>query len=393
MSNHRARRPLACVVGTLDLIRALGLVGIRSASVSPPGDFARYSRHTKVRIDSVDASREPHTLIERLLRFGSEQQAPPVLYYDGDFKLLAISRARETLAQAFRFVLPEPGLAEDLVDKSRFAALVERLTLPVPPAVRVSSDGNAPVADLRFPLVIKPLTRQNDAWEPLASGKAIAVESPADLTTLWPRLRDAGLEMLLQELIPGPESLVESYHAYIDVEGKTAGEFTGRKIRTYPTKYGYSTALEITFEHDVLESGREILSRLDFRGVAKLDFKRHPDDGRLYLLEVNPRFNIWHHPGARAGVNLPEIVYRDLVGLPRRPAGKLRPGTRWVHPWFDFRAARCQNVSLVRWVPWMLACEAKYGIALADPLPIPRAAAVRLRRRLRRGAQVVPPRL
>ncbi len=389
MTNH-ARRPLACVVGSLDLVRALGIAGIRSAVVSPPGDFARFSRHVKVRIDSVDASREPDLLIERLLRFGLEQPSPPVLYYDGDFKLLAISRARETLAQAFRFVLPEPTLAENLVDKSRFAGMVERLALPVPPSVRLSPDGNAPVADLRFPVVIKPLTRQNDAWEPLASAKAIEVASPVELRNLWPQLRDAGVEVLLQELVPGPETLVESYHAYIDTQGETAGEFTGRKIRTYPTRYGYSTALEITLEHDVVEAGREILSRLEFRGVAKLYFKRHPDDGRLYLLEVNPRFNIWHHPAARAGVNLPEIVYRDLVGLPRRPVPRVRPGARWVHPWFDFRAARLQGVPLARWLPWMLTCEAKYGVALDDPLPIPRAAAVRLSRRLR-GAQAVQP--
>ncbi len=383
---NRPRQPLACVVGTIDLVRALGIAGIRSAVVSPPGDFARFSRHTKARIDSVDASREPEILVERLLRWGSEQASPPVLYYDGDFKLLAISRARETLAQAFKFVLPEAGLAEDLVDKSRFAALVERHALPVPPSVQLVPGDSAPIADLRFPLVIKPLTRQNDAWEPLANGKAIEVESPSELRALWPRLNDAGLELLMQELIPGPETLVESYHAYIDAEGSTAGEFTGRKIRTYPTRYGYSTALEITFEHDVVESGREILSKLDFRGVAKLDFKRHPDDGRLYLLEVNPRFNIWHHPGARAGVNLPEIVYRDLVGLARRPLPTVRPGARWVHLWFDFRAARSQDVPLMRWLPWMLRCEAKYGIALGDPLPIPRAAAARLRRRFRRSS-------
>jgi predicted ATP-grasp superfamily ATP-dependent carboligase len=238
--------------------------------------------------------------------------------------------------------------------------------------------------------VIKPLTRQNQAWEPLASGKAIEVESPSELTALWPRLRESGLEVLLQELIPGPETLVESYHAYIDANGETAAEFTGRKVRTYPTRFGYSTALEITFEHDVVEAGRDILDRLDFRGVAKLDFKRHPDDGRLYLLEVNPRFNIWHHPGAKAGVNIPEMVYRDLVGLARRPKAKLRPGARWVHPWFDYRAARSQGISLARWLPWMVSCEAKYAFALDDPLPIPRAAFARFRRRRRNPGHAPP---
>jgi D-aspartate ligase len=388
MSND-ARQPLACVVGTLDLVRALGLVGINSAVVSPPGDFARYSRHTRATIDSVDASREPNVLVERLRRFGAEQASRPVLYYDGDFKLLALSRARDKLAE-FRVVLPDAELTEDLIDKSRFAAVVDRLALPVPPAARLSPEGGVPDVDLRFPMVIKPLTRQNQAWEPLASGKAIEVRSQSELTALWPRLRDSGLEVLLQELIPGPETLVESYHAYVDESGETAAEFTGRKLRTYPARFGYSTALEITFEHDVVETGRDILDRLDFRGVAKLDFKRHPDDGRLYLLEVNPRFNIWHHPGAKAGVNIPEIVYRDLVGLPRRRKAKLRPGARWVHPWFDYRAARSQGISFARWFPWMLGCDAKYAFALSDPLPIPRAAAARFWRRRRRDKAGVP---
>ena len=385
--SKRAQQPLACVVGAIDLVRALGIAGIRSAVVSPPGDFARFSRHTRVRIDSADASREPEVLVERLLRFGEEQSSPPILYYDGDFKLLAISRARERLLKVFRTVLPDAALAEDLVDKARFAHLVDRLTLPVPRSMRVSPSGEPPPSDLRFPLVVKPITRHNEEWAPLASAKAIELTDMAELKTLWPRLADGGLDVLLQELVPGPETHVESYHVYVDATGETAGEFTGRKIRTYPTRYGYSTALEITSTQDVIETGREIVARLNLHGVAKLDFKRHPDDGRLYLLEVNPRFNLWHYPGAKAGVNLPELVFRDLVGAPRGPVANVRTGVRWVHPWFDYRAARCQDVPLVRWVPWMLKCETKHAFALDDPLVIPRVAATRAVRSLKRRAR------
>jgi D-aspartate ligase len=382
-----AARPLACVVGAIDLVRALGVAGIYSAVVAAPGDFARFSRYARVRIDAAGASREPDLLIERLVRFGSEQPSPPVLYYDGDFKLLALSRAREELSDLFRVVLPDATLVEDLVDKARFAKLVARLDLPVPPTFRVSPNGDPPASDLRFPLVIKPLTRQNEAWAPLASAKAIEVVDAAALETVLRSLGDAGVDVLLQELIPGPETLVESYHAYVDANGEIAGEFTGRKIRTYPESYGYSTALEITYEHDVIEAGREILDRLELRGVAKLDFKRHPDDGRLYLLEVNPRFNLWHYPGAKAGINIPELVYRDLMGLPRGPVPKVRTGVRWVHPWLDLRAARGQNISLVKWVPWMLRCETKHGVALDEPLLVPRLAATRALRVLRKKAR------
>ena len=57
----------------------------------------------------------------------------------------------------------------------------------------------------------------------------------------------------------------------------------------------------------------DVVARLGFRGVIKLDFKEDERDGCLYLLEANPRFNLWHHPGAIAGVNLPALVYSDLV--------------------------------------------------------------------------------
>jgi predicted ATP-grasp superfamily ATP-dependent carboligase len=162
---------------------------------------------------------------------------------------------------------------------------------------------------------------------------------------------------------------MESYHAYVDERGNTVGEFVGRKIRTLPAAYGDSTALETTDAADVLALGRTLLRRLKLRGVAKLDFKRGPD-GRLHLLEVNPRFNLWHHLGAVAGVNLPALVYGDLVGWPRPIGGQAQPGFRWCKPWKDAAAARAAGMSLGRWVPWALRCEAKSGVAWDDPLPL-----------------------
>jgi D-aspartate ligase len=172
----------------------------------------------------------------------------------------------------------------------------------------------------------------------------------------------------VQEMVPGPETRVESYHAYVNGAGTVVGEFTGRKIRTDPATYGETTALEITGERDVAEVGREVARRLGLRGVAKLDFKRDPA-GVLHLLEVNPRFNLWHHAAARAGVNLPALVYADLVGAARPRPRTARPGVRWVYHAHDARAARRQGVPLRQWVPWAVSAEAKALVALDDPLP------------------------
>ena len=379
----RDAAPVACVLGEIDLVRALALAGIRSAVIAPPGDFTRFSRTARVAFDWIDPWRFPDRLVQRMLEFGREQPEKPVLFYDGDWDLLVISRQRERLGEAFRFVVPERDLVERLVDKARFQELARDHDLPVPPAVQRLPAKDSADVPLHFPVVVKPLIRQEETWRPLTRAKSIHAASPSELETLWPSFADAGFDVLVQESIPGPESAIESYHAYVDAHGETVAEFTGRKLRTYPASYGYSTALVITQAEDVAHLGRDITRRLDLRGVAKLDFKRAAS-GRLFLLEINARFNLWHHPGAKAGVNIPALVYQDLVGLPRGVIGPARPGVRWVSPWRDAVAAHEQGMSPVQWLRWALAAETKCAIAWDDPLPLVCAGVVRAAHRISR---------
>jgi predicted ATP-grasp superfamily ATP-dependent carboligase len=372
--------PLACVIGELDLVRALAEGGIASAVVAPEGAPVLASRFARERVSWADPWREPDALVASLRTFARAQDVPPVLYYDGDWDLLAVSRERERLAPALMFVVAERELVEDLVDKARFTALTERLALPVPAARTLdpARDDAASAAELGLPVVVKPLTRQHATWRPLVRAKAAEARTRDELDAVWERLSGAG-SVLVQRLIPGPERAIESYHVYVDDSGAVAGEFTGRKLRTRPPAHGYTTALEITSDDGLVRLGRELVDRLGLRGVAKLDFKRGPD-GTLWLLEVNPRFNLWHYPGAIAGVNLPELVYRDLVGLPRPPVRRARAGVRWCAP-RDLLAARADGMSVARWLAFARACEARPLLALDDPLPFAAAVARIVRRR------------
>jgi D-aspartate ligase len=208
------------------------------------------------------------------------------------------------------------------------------------------------------------------AWDVIANAhKALGVATPAALQELWPRLATLGANVLAQEWVPGPETRIESYHVYVDAAGSIAAEFTGRKIRTYPATCGHSTALEISDAADVRAQGQAAVEKLKLTGVAKFDFKRGPD-GRLHLLEINPRFNLWHHLAAVAGLNMPAIVYADLLGHPRPQITQARAGARWCCVWKDLPAARDAGVPLWRWFAWVLRCEAKSAIAWDDPMPL-----------------------
>jgi D-aspartate ligase len=361
--------PLAYLIGDLDMLRPIAAAGIGCVVVARAGSAIARSRFVSGVIPWADPWEEPERLLMRLLTAGAREAEPPILFYQGDWDLLLVSRFRDRLAEVFRFVVPDATLVEDLVDKSRFRALAHRLGLPVPKTLELDDVDAIGDRGIRFPVIVKPLTRQARTWQPVAGdAKAVEARGLEELRALVEVMAGQRISAVAQEQIPGPESSIESYHVYIGSDGQVVGEFTGRKIRTLPPTYGHSSAVETTDSPDVMVLGRELVARMGLRGVAKLDFKRAPD-GTLYLLEVNPRFNLWHHVGARAGVNLPALVHADLAGLPRPVTRRARPGVRWSDPELDVQAARATGMPLIRWLGWFLRCEAKSGVAWNDPLP------------------------
>lgn len=265
--------------------------------------------------------------------------------------------------------MPEAHLVERLVDKVAFQELAAHLGLPVPPAQALDLSVSLPdVKSLSYPVLIKPLRRDGD-WGGVTQAKAVMVARPEELAELLDVLATTRSTVLAQRPIPGPETNIESYHAYVDSSGDVAVQFTGRKVRTYPSAMGHSTALVTTDSADVADLGRGVIRTLGLRGVAKLDFKRDCE-GRLWLLEVNPRFSLWHHLGAAAGVNIPAVVWADLVGEPRPPLVPPRAGVRWCRVQRDLLAARQEGISLLSWLRWVMTCDIKAGLDLRDPVPL-----------------------
>jgi predicted ATP-grasp superfamily ATP-dependent carboligase len=386
---------LACVLGGLSVTRALGRAGIPVACVvsskANEHTLSRYVRRTVVAPTSVA---DPEALLAELLRFGSSVPAPPVLFFDNDDDLLFVSRNRDRLSACFRFALPSPELLEDLVDKRRFAALAKRTKLPTPDThvvVRGTATSDARVKTWnRFPCIVKPGLRTHWFGSQLAhhaiasTQKAICVHSHAELQALAPALEAHPSDFILQPLIEGGEEQILSYHAYVSDAGVVA-DFTGRKVRTVPRAYGFSTYVQITEDEHVRAIGRDVVTWLGFRGVIKLDFKEDARDGRLYLLEANPRFNLWHHPGAVAGVNLPALVYEDLVspGSAQPDAHRARAGVRWMWALADLRESRATgDVHALRWLREVASADVVEDLCWNDPLPEVVRLAGRLRQRI-----------
>ena len=372
--------PWACLLGDISMVRALGKSGIPVAvATADISDKCIHSRYCMEVVNIPGWEKDPAETYTALTEWAAKQDAKPVLYYQTDTDLLWISRFEDQLAKYFHFVIPDSELVLDLVDKSRFSDRAASCGLPVPPT-KIIEDTRRFRGHLdtwkSFPCILKPITR-TDAWHRLLSKdkKALQINSNEELVAVLETLQSESSALILQSLVRGGEENVLSYHAYVAEDREVLVEFTGAKIRTSPRQYGFSTYLEITDDQEVRDLGRDIVNKLEFRGVLKIDFKRDDESGRLYVLEINPRFNLWHHPGTIAGAPIPEVVYWNCVDSTKvRKFSNARSGVRWMRPRCDLRSfieyRSTNELTAIRWLYQALAVDVNEGFEFSDLGPV-----------------------
>lgn len=389
-------RPPAMVLGGLTITRALGLARIPvivASSVARESAFV--SRYCAARL-RLPAHEGRAAVADRLLAAGERlatglgRRVP--LYYGNDDWQRLVQDYRQDLERHYAMLLNDPHVAEAVIEKDLFQRLALERGLPVPRTL----DWDA-VDRWAGPVLVKPRTKFE--WEASAvflrlfgrEGKARIFESGAALLA-DAAARELHDQLVIQEYIPGDDRTIWSFHGFADEEGRLLDWFIGRKLRTYPALTGISTFVELARDAELAELGRSIAGTLPLKGVFKIDLKRDPRSGRLRVLEINARYNLWHYLGAANGVNLARTAYDYLVYGKRPPAPtSYRTRYRWIYLRADWRAYReLSKRGQLRFGAWLgsllsgpLVCQL---FAWSDPLPFFH----RLFSRLRIGLPRVP---
>jgi len=370
----------AVVIGDLNLLWPVVSAGLRAVFV-PRNENAALSRRAVAVVRLADPKQNTERAANELAELGRALGTRPVLYYESDADLLMLSRFSGELGRHFRFLLPPEGLIDELLDKRRFQVLATRHGWPVPRELRDKDS-------LEFPCVIKPASRigwydSMVARSLQAKHKVIKVRAPDEFQRWTALMKQQGLHYLVQEYVEGGDDQLFSFHAFLDRRSRPLGWFVGKKVRTYPLNTGGSTCLELVEDKGLADLGLEILRGLEFRGVAKMDFKRDLANGGFRLFEINARFNLWHYLGAASGINLPLIAHRYLTGQPVDAARAYRPGLRWVSLRSDILAGlagrREGRWSSIEWLRSYLWPAVYDGYSWRDPIPMINSIALWLR--------------
>jgi len=130
------RLPTAILCGDLNMVRCFDGTGIPLCMVSSDAyDLKFYSRYCRKKKVIANYLLEPEKTLKDLVDLGKEFSEKPVLCYDDDQFQLFLSIHRERLQNYYRFFLLDHTLLEEIIEKTGFASLAQRLSLPAPKTI------------------------------------------------------------------------------------------------------------------------------------------------------------------------------------------------------------------------------------------------------------------
>ena len=216
--------------------------------------------------------------------------------------------------------IPPKDAFDAVCDKATFSRLCQDHGLDVPAMERVSLAGTSPIApcQIPFPVVAKPAV--SAGWyDMLLKGfkKVYYVTEQSQLDELWAGLRAAGFdgEILVQELIGGDDTYMDSLTIYIgqDGEARLLGAAQVLLEDHAPTMLGNPVAMVIRKKDELWEKAGRMLSDVGYRGFANFDVKRDPKDGRELFLDCNPRIGRNSFYNVAGGVNPMRVQVEDSI--------------------------------------------------------------------------------
>lgn len=320
--------PQRILVLDADLVPALAIarslhrygliVDVASATRHP---IARYSRATHKSFQYPDPLKAEQDFLDWLAnRIADTTYALVIPVTERTVVPLANHRARFGATQ---LAIASDSALTAALDKSRTLELARKLGIPAPRTATIEDIGQLDLraAEFGFPIVIKPArsfgTRDNQRT-PLSVDYAFNSNELRAKTSHALRFGS----VLLQEYIDGRGVGIE----LIADHGKIVYAFQHLRLHEVPlTGGGSSLRTSVAVEPALLKASAKLMDALAWHGVAMVEFKSDPANGKFSLMEINGRFWGSLPLAIAAGADFPAMLYELMAqgSVQPRPAARI----------------------------------------------------------------------
>jgi len=334
-------------------------------------DMGYVSRYVKETIFAPATDKLEDQFVDVLVkaadRFGGGMLIPA-----NDATLVAVSRHKSLLEHYYTVACTDWEITEKVIDKKYTYALADAIGVPAPKRVVPQSveDVKLFAQTAQYPCLVKPT--QVHLYYALFREKMAKVHDFDHMLAAYQRAADAGLEVMLQEWIPGDDAHGVSYHSYF-WNREALLEFTAAGLRKAPPEIG-SPRLMLSMDiPEVIEPGRKILQALGYYGFSCTEFKQDSRDGVYKLMEINGRHSMAESLDRRCGINFPWLEYKHLMQGELPSPTSFETGVYWIHLTTDvaysLKYRKQERYSLKQYIEPYLRRHTFAILDLRDPRP------------------------
>jgi predicted ATP-grasp superfamily ATP-dependent carboligase len=291
---------------SLAVIRSLGRHGINvTGATDDSNDFPLYSRFCRKKILLRTPVANIEDRLDELLNIIKNNKFDVFLPVMSERSLLSLAKRKEEFEKYTRLILPSFDQLSILNNKATVSKLLAELGLPHPVTYFVDSDHtlNSIQENAVFPMVIKPF------WGEGAAGIKI-VTDPNELVETYNYIVKTFGPSMIQEFVPGTKHTAVFL---LNKKSEVRRFFVHRAIREFPITGGPTCFLRSVKYEPIYECGLKLLNKVNFTGLASMEFIVDEKDGKPKIIDVNPRFYGPLQCAISAGADFPFAVYNMAV--------------------------------------------------------------------------------
>ena len=305
----------------LGIARSLGERGVPVIGLSTKrGHYGNFTRYADVRI-SPDSRDQPELLLKWLIALGGHLPAKAVLFPTRDDDVVFLDRFRVDLDRYYLIAVAPPQALRACLDKWETYRSARQAGVAVPKCWVITNPEELTHAlgEFIYPCVLKPVAahhwRRGDNWMIVGGRKAFAVSSESDLLSEYEALARADRRVLVQEMVPGPDSQLFVTAFYLDRSSRCVSKFSAQKLVQSPEAFGTGCVVQSIPPQELEATTLRLLQHLGFTGIAEVEYKWDATRQDFFLIEINPRAWDQHRLGKTCGSDLVLAAYSDLASI------------------------------------------------------------------------------
>ena len=292
--------------------------------------ISRFSRYTW-RFRKCPDAKEEALLFRFLVDLARKENLEGwILYPNDDETVRFLARNREQLEKHYRVTTQPWEVVKFACQKRLTYELAEKCSIAVPRTCYPRSDTELEQLDIEFPVIIKPSVKE--PFYSRTGKKAIRIDSKKELIDEFTKIREivGDSEIMVQEFIPGGSENLFSVGSLFK-NGELLAKIVARRLRQHPMDFGHATTYAETVDIPEIEGlAARILKAMGYYGLSEVEFMWDPRDGQYKLIEINPRPWGWHTLAIAAGVDLPYLLYRDMLDQKITQNGAVPRQVKWI---------------------------------------------------------------